>query len=1152
MTKHKLCHRLPALVIALALLLSMLPISFAAESYSTEGAYVFTFSDDGITVVQEGEGGKYKASGTELKIQAGGTYIVSGSCADGFIQVSKGVTGVTLVLNGLTLTNSTTCPLSINKSTGVTLVVAAGTTNTLTDNAYNNDTVNTANTDAENAVIKCKDGSQVTICGTGTLNLIAKGERGLKSGAQDIETDPENPRDAWLIIKEATINVTATAGGDANGGDAIKADQLLKVLSGKLTLAYVDDGLKCDADLYVGEAGTAGPTINMTKGCEGIEAVNIYCYSGDVTINVTTDSTGGGGNGIKADNVLSMVNGKYTITCNDDAIKSEYYVYIGAPCSTEGPTIDIKNSYEGIEGAHIFIYGGDVKVESSDDAMNAANSDLGTSSPGAPGGRPGGATSSYAFDLQILGGTIYCNSGGDGLDSNKALTIRGGQSVVLSSTTQDNSALDVDGVVTLTGGIFLGVSYKGMFQSISNSQYYLTASNQSISAGQQIYVKNNKGEIMEGSTTTATRRANFIIFSSPDLANSPSENYVYHGSTAYNSARNGSGVSNPYTVMDHSLVTAPAVPATCTSTGLTEGSYCQSCGKVFSVQTETPALSHVPVDVAAVEPTCTEKGSTAGTKCSLCNTVLSGREKIKKLGHDIVLQGVVEGNCTTDGYTGDEYCKRCNTVVTTGTVVTAPGHTVVTDPAVDPDCTTDGKTEGSSCSVCGEVFSQQTTIPATGHTVVVDPGKAATCTTAGLTEGSHCSVCNTVLVAQTVIAPTGHTPVTIEGTPATCLNSGMSDGQVCGSCGTVLVQQEVLPRLGHSYLYTDNGDGTHTGACERCDKTLSAAAHTNDANGVCTLCGAGEKAPEVDEAIAIRHSLNLASNIAINYVVVASQLSSYDEFYLDCVLPVYQGNERVGSKSIEIQPELKGNMYYFTLTGVDAINMGDEVEATLYLTKDGAEYVSNTDIYSVSTYAYSQMEKATTSAALKTLCADLLRYGAAAQTYKKYRTDTLVNAAMTETQLSYLSDLDAVTFNNNYSVDNDLSNPVITWGGKTLNLESKVVLKFVMNLSKYSGNISDLELRVSYTDYTGATRTAVVTGAQPYGTSTTHYEFNFDGLQAAELRTVVSVAVFEGDTQLSQTMHYSADTYGNNKTGDLLTLCKSLIAYSDSALAYFR
>jgi hypothetical protein len=50
---------------------------------------------------------------------------------------------------------------------------------------------------------------------------------------------------------------------------------------------------------------------------------------------------------------------------------------------------------------------------------------------------------------------------------------------------------------------------------------------------------------------------------------------------------------------------------------------------------------------------------------------------------------------------------------------------------------------------------------------------------------------------------------------------------------------------------------------------------------------------------------------------------------------------------------------------------------------------------------------------------------------------------------------------------------------------------------------------------------------------------------------VVSVQIYNGDTPLSATLQYSPDTYGNNKTGTLLELCKALFAYSDSAKAYF-
>lgn len=100
--------------------------------------------------------------GTTLTIEQAGTYVLSGTCSDGSVKVKKGVTGVTLVLSGLDLTSSTTASITCGKSSGVTILAAEGTENALTDAAANNGDNYPDNADAENAVIKCKDGSQVT------------------------------------------------------------------------------------------------------------------------------------------------------------------------------------------------------------------------------------------------------------------------------------------------------------------------------------------------------------------------------------------------------------------------------------------------------------------------------------------------------------------------------------------------------------------------------------------------------------------------------------------------------------------------------------------------------------------------------------------------------------------------------------------------------------------------------------------------------------------------------------------------------------------------------------------------------------------------------------------------------------------------------
>ena len=213
----------------------------AAEA--SDDAAALVFSDSGIT----GSGSGCEISGTALTIDEPGVYTVSGACTDGSIKIKKGTTGVTLVLSGLDLTSAATAPITCGKSSEVTIVAASGTINALADSAQNNDDTYPESADAENAVIKCKDGSNVTLSGSGTLNITANGKNGIKSGAAT-ETEGE----ASLTVRELTLNITA----DVN--DAINAGQTLNIPSGALTIAAADDAIHADYTLTIGaDARTA-------------------------------------------------------------------------------------------------------------------------------------------------------------------------------------------------------------------------------------------------------------------------------------------------------------------------------------------------------------------------------------------------------------------------------------------------------------------------------------------------------------------------------------------------------------------------------------------------------------------------------------------------------------------------------------------------------------------------------------------------------------------------------------------------------------------------------------------------------------------------------------------------------------------------------
>ncbi len=474
-------------------------------------------------------------------------------------------------------------------------------------------------------------------------------------------------------------------------------------------------------------------------------------------------------------------------------------------------------------------------------------------------------------------------------------------------------------------------------------------------------------------------------------------------------------------------------------------------------------------------------------------------------------------------------------------------HTYTAATTTEATCISDGVTT-YTCP-CGRSYEES--IPSLGHSAELQGAVAPTCSAPGYTGDKVCTTCKEVVEAGTVLPTEPHTEEILPAVEPSCLSSRLTEGKKCSVCNIVLVEQTVIQRLGHNHVYADNADGTHADTCGRCGKDFGSAAHVTE-DGICSLCGAGEAAkPTVDSAVEIRHTLNLASDISINYAVAASQLAEYDSYYLECVIPVYDSAVLTGESTVRIEPELKGNYYYFTLTGITAVQMGNEIRSTLYMKKDGAPYYSNTDVYSVATYAYSQLSKADATKNLKTLCADLLIYGSSAQIFKDYRTDALVDSAMTEEQKFYCSDTDSVVFGNNNSILDDIDVPDITWVGKSLSLESKVVLKFIFDTASYAGAPEELTLRITYRDYAGVEKVVTLANPTPYGNIATRYSFDFGGLLAAELRSVVDVAIFVGETQVSSTLRYSADTYGNNKTDTLLTLCKALFAYSDSAKAFF-
>jgi hypothetical protein len=246
-------------------------------------------------------------------------------------------------------------------------------------------------------------------------------------------------------------------------------------------------------------------------------------------------------------------------------------------------------------------------------------------------------------------------------------------------------------------------------------------------------------------------------------------------------------------LVDHTVVTDAAVAATCTTTGLTEGSHCSVCKTTLKAQEKVAATGHSYKDTV-VASTCTSKGYTTHV-CSVCSE--SYTDSYTELLAHSYKDTVVAPTCTTKGYT-THVCSVCSDSYT-DSYTDLVDHTIVTDAAVRATCSSTGLTEGSHCSVCGKVFvAQEITYatPGTGHSYYITT-VAPTCSEQGYND-YVCKYCGDSFKDQ-IVDKIAHTPVTDSAIAPTCDATGLTEGSHCSVCNTVIVAQEIISKSPHDY-----------------------------------------------------------------------------------------------------------------------------------------------------------------------------------------------------------------------------------------------------------------------------------------------------------------------------------------------------------------
>ncbi len=224
---------------------------------------------------------------------------------------------------------------------------------------------------------------------------------------------------------------------------------------------------------------------------KGIKSVGVMTIDGGTFVIDSADDA------IHSGADLTINGGTFTITTGDDGVHSDTNLVIN-----DG-SITVSDSYEGIEAGVITVNGGDINVTSSDDGFNAS-------------------TTLTDPEIIINGGNIYVNADGDGIDSNKNITVNGGTVYVDGPSEDMNSAIDIgsenQGIFVVNGGTVTAVGSSGMLENADETSTQQTITyvfDESLEAGTTITVSNSSGD--EIASFTLVKGAKAVTYSSADL-----------------------------------------------------------------------------------------------------------------------------------------------------------------------------------------------------------------------------------------------------------------------------------------------------------------------------------------------------------------------------------------------------------------------------------------------------------------------------------------------------------------------------------------------------------------------------------------------------------------------------------------------------------
>ncbi len=469
---------------------STIGIAFNGTTATTSG------SVDGVTVTADGADVVVKSSAKNV------CYTVTGSTSDGFLKIYSDKK-FELNLNGVSITNPDGAAINIQSKKRGFVVLADGTTNTLTDGTKYSDA-----TDDEDMKACFFSEGKMLFSGKGTLNVYGNCKAGIRS-------------DDYVLFRPGNkVFVKATA------GNAIKANDAIYIKGGVInveTSAAACKGLSSDGLVQIDGGRTTAITTGTgaldddgtdVSGCAGVKADSIFVMNAGA---LYCKSTGAGGKGVSTDQDMTINDGtikiitagrQYTYGNLDTSAKG---LKSTGEMNVKGGTVMVRctggEGSEGIESKTTMnISGGNIMAYCYDDAINSSKA------------------------MTISGGNIFAmGTNNDGIDSNSTLTISGGV-VIACGTSNPEDGFDCDqNTFTVRGGTLIGIGGGTSMPTESTcTQPVAILGGSSISSEQYITVADASGNniIAFNVPRDYTQQGYTLLVSSPNMTKGNS--YIFN------------------------------------------------------------------------------------------------------------------------------------------------------------------------------------------------------------------------------------------------------------------------------------------------------------------------------------------------------------------------------------------------------------------------------------------------------------------------------------------------------------------------------------------------------------------------------------------------------------------------------------------------